>query len=49
MEISSILIKDTTKEDRIRIVQEELQSCEVHVGVHFNVNKKIDEETIELL
>ena len=43
MEISSILIKDTTKEERIRIVQEGLQSCEVQVGVHSNVNKKYPE------
>ena len=27
MEISSILIKDTTKEERIRIVQEGLNQC----------------------
>ena len=29
MEISSILIKDTTKEERIRIVQEGLNQCGV--------------------
>lgn len=31
MEIKSILIKDTTKEERIRIVQEGLTSAEGHV------------------
>ena len=31
MEIKSILIKDTTKEERIRIVQEGLNQLVVHV------------------
>lgn len=31
MEIKSILIKDTTKEERIRIVQEGLNQCGAHV------------------
>ncbi len=31
MEISSILIKDTTKEERIRIVQEGMNQCGVRV------------------